>query len=140
MDDKAAKSKKDTEKAEDGYVPLDGSWMAELEDAKVELQNLLRRQRKLSSATESSSSSRGADSDNKEKKKKKLRGESLQLHLRLCRAYCKLRLWKELSETSQKGLDVCSVLPTRCRRRAAPRVFRNGRIGSMRTRSDLKRS
>jgi hypothetical protein len=36
---------KNAGKGDDGYVPLDGSWVAELEDAKVALKDLLRRQK-----------------------------------------------------------------------------------------------
>jgi hypothetical protein len=74
--------------SDDGYIPLDGSWVAELEDAKDEMDELVAA---------------------KAKKKKTLRGEALQVYLRLCRSYGKLRQWNELSDAAQKGLDVCST-------------------------------
>jgi hypothetical protein len=100
MEAKAATSK-NAGKGDDGYVPLDGSWVAELEDAKVALKDLLRRQKQ-----QLTSSTTGANNNNE---KKKLRAEALQLYLRLCRTYSKLRQWKELSDAAQKGLDVCST-------------------------------
>jgi hypothetical protein len=70
------------------YVPADGSWVAELEEAKDELAELLRSEGQAENS--------------------KLRGEALKVHLRLCRAYGMLRQWEKLDKASTKGLQHCS--------------------------------
>jgi hypothetical protein len=71
---------------EEDYVPLDGSWVAELEEAQGELSNIM-------------GSPGGIP---------KRRGEALAAYLRLCRAYRMLRQWDKLEVTARKGLKVCA--------------------------------
>jgi hypothetical protein len=74
--------------AEREYVPVDGSWVAELEEAKQKLDELLQ-----------SSSGRGSKSGGSG-------GGALLLkaYLRLCRAYATLRQWNKLDGAAQKAL------------------------------------
>jgi MYND finger len=72
------------------YVPADGSWVAELEEAKDEMAELLRFERR----EDGTSSTK--------------RGEALKVYLRLCRAHSTLRQWEKLDAASQKGLQHCS--------------------------------
>jgi MYND finger len=67
------------------HVPVDGSWVSELEDAQACLAEL------FASSTHHNR-----------------RGAALPVHLRLCRALAKLRQWKQLGEAAAKGLGVCA--------------------------------
>jgi MYND finger len=66
------------------HVPVEGSWVSELEDAQAALDELAR-------------------STHPRRK-----GAALPVHLRLCRAFAKLRQWKQLEAAAAKGLEVCS--------------------------------
>lgn len=72
------------------YAPVDGSWVAELEAAKDELEDLLHQ-----------SSSRGGKSGGG--------GALFNSYLRMCRAYKKLRQWDKLDGAANKGLLHCST-------------------------------
>jgi MYND finger len=99
---KKSKKKKETEESnnaaqaaseekattiDDEYVPADGSWIAELDEAKEELKDILKLPGGVS----------------------KHRGDALQAYLRLCRTYSTLRLWDDLESSAKKGLDVCAT-------------------------------
>jgi hypothetical protein len=73
--------------SDDEYVPADGSWIAELDENKEELQDILKLPGGVS----------------------KHRGDALQAYLRLCRTYRTLRLWDDLERSAKKGLDVCAT-------------------------------
>jgi hypothetical protein len=69
------------------YIPAEGSWVAELEEAQADLDDL----RKSCAAAA----------------KQRRRGAALKVHVRLCRAYQMLRQWKKLEEAAAQGLEVC---------------------------------
>jgi hypothetical protein len=80
--------------AAEDYAPFNGSWVSELEDAKAE----------LAAAVRTPAAPGGAAATGQTR-----RGELLQLHLRLCRAYSTLRQWDPLQEEAYKGLKVCAA-------------------------------
>ena len=81
-------------------APVDGSWVAELEDAKAELAKVVGSPEASGAATA----------------QRKRRGILLRLHMRLCRAYGMLRQWDGVEQEAEKGLGVCAsygVVPGR---------------------------
>jgi hypothetical protein len=71
-----------------GFVPVDGSWVAELEESLDELEGILE-------------SPGGVQ---------KRRGAALKVYLRLCRSFQMLRQWDKLDEAATEALklNVCS--------------------------------
>jgi hypothetical protein len=77
--------------ATEDYAPVDGSWVAELEDAKAELEEIA-----------------GSPQEGGPDAAQQRRDELLHLHLRLSGACSMLRQWDALQKESKKGLKVCA--------------------------------
>jgi hypothetical protein len=108
-----------SEKDKEDYNPKDGSWVAELEDAQADLDDLLK----------------SGDPAVVQRR----RGVALQLYLRLCRAFHMLRQWKNVEEAAEKGLEVCASYVAAPRGGAANTLLWNWEVQFVSCRSVARR-
>jgi MYND finger len=87
------------------YEPASGSWVAELEEARLELAAATATATALTAARQQRS--QGDDADGAANDEERGGGNvevALQAHLRVCRAHAMLRQWDRLHASSKKGL------------------------------------
>jgi hypothetical protein len=117
---KVAPKKKDDNSDDDdinnnnsNYEPLNGSWVAELEDAKGALAEALATKPPSPASGEAAAASEGTSKGKKGKDKEggDFGGntELPEAYLRVCRAHRMLRQWERLLESAKRGLAQCAA-------------------------------